>query len=194
MRGAGEARAGEGAEREELHHRQIDLRFFRRADGLFEIEGRLVDVKRQPFRRQLASEDTPPGTPVHDIVVRLVIDESLKVQEAVAFMHATPFAVCRGATGTLAALKGLQIGAGWNKRVRDLLGVASCTHIVELLGPMASTAFQGLAPQRLARINEPGNEPQRLAKVNSCYAYAAEREVVARLWPHLHSPRRTHAD
>ena len=53
---------------------------------------------------------------------------------------------------------------------------------------MATTAMQGLAPQRIARVNEPGNEEQRRAKVDSCYAYAAEREVVARLWPHLHRP------
>ncbi len=73
--------------------------------------------------------------------------------------------------------------------MRELLsGAASCTHIVELLGPMATTAFQGLAPQRLARINLPGQEAERAAKVDSCYAYAAEREVVAQLWPELHRP------
>jgi hypothetical protein len=183
------AAAAEAAEREEIHHRQIDLRFYRRRDGRFEVEGRLVDTKRHAFRRQLAADDTPPNVPVHDIVVRLVLDESLLVHEAQAFMHATPFDVCSGAANTLAPLKGLRIGAGWNKRVRELLsGAASCTHIVELLGPMATTAIQGLAPQRMARINDPGNEAQRRAKVDSCYAYAAEREVVARLWPHLHRP------
>ena len=46
---------------------------------------------------------------------------------------------------------------------------------------MATTALQ-----RLARINNPENDAQRRAKVDSCYAYAAEREVVAQLWPDLH--------
>lgn len=175
---------------EAIHHRQIDLRFSRRSDGLYEIEGRLVDKKSHPFRRVLAVDDQPPGTPLHDIVVRLVIDESLLVHDALALMQATPFATCSGAVNTLAPLKGLRIGAGWNKRVRELLGgAASCTHIVELLGPMATTAFQGLAPLRLAQRDDPANEEQRLAKVDSCYAYAAEREVVARLWPHLHRKR-----
>ncbi len=32
-------------ERTELHHRQIDMRFFQRTDGLFEVEGRLLDRK-----------------------------------------------------------------------------------------------------------------------------------------------------
>jgi len=177
-------------EREELHHRQVDLRFYRRSDGLYEVTGKLVDRKTHPFKRQLAAEPTPPGTPVHDITVSLVLDEDLVVQDASAVMDVTPYRVCPGATGTLAPLKGLQIGAGWNRKVRDLLGgAASCTHIAELLGPMATTAYQGLAPKRMAAINNPGNEKQRLAKVNSCYAYAAHREVVARLWPELHVPQ-----
>ena len=172
--------------REEIHHRQVDVRFYRRDDGLYEVEGRLVDTKSHAFRRQLASEDTPAGVPLHDITVMLVIDEELLVHDALATMQATPFDICRGAVHTLAPLKGLRIGAGWTKRVRELLGgAASCTHIVELLGPLATTAMQGLAPQRLARINEPDSEPQRRAKVDSCFAYAAEGDVVATLWPHL---------
>ncbi|KQP23333.1 DUF2889 domain-containing protein [Pseudorhodoferax sp. Leaf267] len=175
--------------REELHHRQIDLRFYRRGDGHYEVVGRLLDTKSHPFRRQLAAGDTPPGTPIHDIAVHLVIDEDMLVHDAFASMEATPFTVCPGATGTLAPLKGLSLRNGWNRQVRELLGgAASCTHIVELLGPMATTAFQGLAPKRLAEINLPGSEAQRLAKVDSCYAYAGEREVVAQLWPHLHRP------
>lgn len=176
-------------EREEIHHRQIDLRFYKRSDGLYEVEGRLLDTKTQPFRRRLADSDTPPGTPLHDIVVRMVIDDSMLVQDVQASMPATPFAVCAGASETLAPLRGLSIGAGWNKRVRDLLsGAASCTHIMEMLGPMATTAFQGLAPQRLARMNTHGSDSERAGKVNSCYAYSDQREVVARLWPHLSRP------
>lgn len=172
--------------REEIHHRQVDLRFYKRTDGLYEVEGRLVDTKSHPFRRQLADGDMPPGTSLHDIVVTLVIDENMVVHDAHAAMQATPFTVCTGASETLQPLRGLRMGGGWNKRVRELLGgAASCTHIVELLGPMATTAFQGLAPQRLARVNGPGHEAERAAKVNSCYAYSDQREVVARLWPHL---------
>jgi hypothetical protein len=177
-------------QREEVHHRQIDLRFYRRTDGLYEVEGWLVDRKRHPFRRQLADEDTPAGAPLHDIRVRLVIDESLVVHDATATMTVTPFDICTGAEQTLSPLKGLRIGKGWNQQVRDLLaGAACCTHIRELLGPMATTAYQGLAPLRIAQLNAPENAAQRKARVDSCYAYAAHREVVARLWPELHRRR-----
>jgi Protein of unknown function (DUF2889) len=176
----------DNVERTELHHRQVDIRFFQRSDGLFEVEGRLLDRKTHPFRRVLHDRDTPPGTPLHDIVVRLVIDESLLVHDASATYAASPFEVCRGAAGTLAQLQGLRIGAGWNKRVRELLGgAASCTHILEMLGPMATTVHQGFAPQRLARMAQDGNDGHK-SKIDSCYAYGREREVVARLWPNLH--------
>lgn len=177
-------------EREEVHLRRIALRFYRRRDGLYEIEGNLVDTKSHPFRVRLAEADTAPGVPVHDILVRLVIDADMVVHDAQASMPATPFAVCSGARDTLQPLIGLRIGAGWNRRVRELLaGAASCTHIMELLGPMATTAFQGLAPERMDSLNQPGNEAARAGKVNSCYAYSEEREVVARLWPELHKAK-----
>lgn len=176
----------DNVERSELHHRQLDIRFFQRSDGLFEVEGRLLDRKTHAFRRLLHDRDTPAGTPLHDIQVRLIIDESLLVHDASATLAASPFELCRGAANTLAPLKGLRIGAGWNKRVRELLGgAASCTHIVEMLGPMATTVFQGLAPQRLARMAQPGNEEHQ-SKIDSCYAYGRHREVVARLWPKRH--------
>ncbi len=173
--------------REELHRRQIDLRFYRRADGLYEVEGQLIDTKQHAFRRQLTTEETPAGAPLHDITVTLVIDADMRVHEARARMLTTPFDLCTGAEQTLAPLVGLHLGAGWNRKVRELLkGAACCTHIVELLGPMATTAFQGLAPQRLAALNDPANEHLHRARVNSCFAYADHREVVAQLWPHLH--------
>ncbi|KQX21358.1 DUF2889 domain-containing protein [Variovorax sp. Root434] len=172
--------------REELHHRDVDMRFYRRSDGLFEVEGRLVDTKTHPFRRLLAEEDAPPGHHLHDTVVRLVLDAELLVHAADARMSASPFHICPGAAAALQALVGLSIGAGWNKRVRELLGgVASCTHIVELLGPMATTVLQGMAPLRIVSTDDPENDAQRRFRVDSCYAFAAEREVVVRLLPNL---------
>jgi hypothetical protein len=172
-------------ERKELHHRQIDLRFYERFDGLYEVEGRLVDRKTHPFRRLLQDQDSPPGTPLHDIVVRLVVDADMTVRDASAGYGASPFELCHGAANTLAPLKGLRMGSGWNKRVRELLGgAASCTHIVEILGPMATTVFQGLAPLRIAAQMQ-GDGDAFKSRIDSCYAYGRDREVVARLWPKL---------
>ena len=57
---------------------------------------------------------------------------------------------------------------------------------MELLLPMATAAFQTLAPVRLSR--PPKLDAQgRPLKIHSCYAYAATREVVQRLWPKFHT-------
>lgn len=170
-----------------LHQRHIALRCDQRADGLYEVHGHLTDTKSHPFQRVLQPHITPAGQALHDIAVTLVIDAEMQVHDAYARLHTTPFDLCPGAAQALHQLKGLRIGKGWNRLVRERLGgAASCTHIVELLGPMATTAYQGLAPQRLAR-EQAADQPQlHAARVNSCYAYAAHRDVVAQLWPHLH--------
>ncbi|MCX7264938.1 MAG: DUF2889 domain-containing protein [Burkholderiales bacterium] len=131
--------------REELHHRQIDLRFYSRSDGLYEVEGRLIDTKTLPFKRQLSPVDTPAGAPIHNILVRLIVDETLLVHDAVAIMNATPFDTCTGAATTLAPLKGLRIGQGWNTRIREhLSGAASCTPCIDQRsGERAATQSQG---------------------------------------------------
>lgn len=175
-------------QREELHHRQISMRVFKRQDGLYDVEGQVVDTKRHPFRRVLATEDTPAGTPLHDIWVRLVIDEHLLVHDVLASSDTTPFPVCKEATATLSPIKGARIGAGWNKRVREALGgAASCTHIAELLGPLATTAIQGLTPLMRSTRPAPLDANGRPTKIDSCYAYASHRVVVKHLWPQFHA-------
>jgi hypothetical protein len=37
-------------------------------------------------------------------------------------------------------------------------------------------------------MNGASGEEQRKEKVDSCYAYSAQREVVAKLWPELRQP------
>ena len=176
--------------REELHHRKIDLRFYSRSDGLYEVVAEMMDTKSHPFKLQLRDEPLPPQTPIHHMVMTMVVDEFLEVKNIKAEMKATPFGVCLEAQNTLSGVIGLKIGPGWTKKIKDLLGgSASCTHLMELLGPMATTAFQGMAPKRMQAVDRPENEHMRVGKVNSCYAYAEHREVIARLWPKLYRPK-----
>ena len=169
-------------EREEIHLRRIEVRAFRRADGLYDIEARMVDTKSHPFQGP-AVPLLPAGARLHDIGVRLVIDDHLRVHEASGLTEAAPFADCRDAAGALATLKGLTIGAGWQRAVRERLGGAQgCTHMLELLAPIATTAFQALAPIRFTRP-EPLDASGRPKKIGSCYAYGAEREAVLKRWP-----------
>jgi len=169
--------------REELHFRRIDMRGWRRSDGLFEVEGQVVDRKPHAFKSPSGPKVTPANEPIHDMGVKLIFDENMLVHDVVAFTTSAPYADCFAAGNTLQKIKGLHISGGWSREVRERLGGAqSCTHLMQLLIPLGTTAFQSLS---MVRIDRPDalKADGRPVKVDSCYAYAAERGVVMHRWP-----------
>ncbi|HTQ01893.1 MAG TPA: DUF2889 domain-containing protein [Casimicrobiaceae bacterium] len=171
----------ESTKRTELHLRRIEMRGYRRDDGLYEIDGRVTDTKTQALRTWSGS--VAAGTPIHDMWVRLVVDEDLLVHDIVAVSDASPHTVCREAVEPMQAIVGERIRAGWTNRVKAKLGGAKgCTHLMELLIPLATAAYQTIAPVRLARpdVVDPSGRP---LKIDSCYAYSSTREIVALRWP-----------
>lgn len=169
-------------QREELHLRQISMKTWRRVDGLFDVEAHLVDTKPFDFKRIGAREPVPAGQALHDMWLRLVIDAEFKVHDIVAVSDVTPFAVCKEATATLSVMVGETIGRGWSRLVRERLrGTASCTHLAELMLPLATTALQGVRGARPAEVRF--SDRVRGAQIDSCYALDARRELVATLWP-----------
>lgn len=189
MNNSSHAQSEAGVSREELHFRRIDMRGFRRSDGLFEIEGRVVDRKPHEFVHPAGGRTVPANEPMHDMGVRLVFDENMLVHEVHTFTDSAPYPPCPEGGRALQSLKGLRMAGGWNKEVRSRLsGARSCMHLMELLGPMATVAFQSLAKVRMA-------EPEKLdangrpLNIDSCYAYAADGPVVLKRWPQFHRPK-----
>jgi hypothetical protein len=169
------------APREEFHLRRVECRGFRRADGLWDIEGRIVDTKSYAFDNAWRGR-VEPGTPLHDMTVRITIDESYMVHDAVAVTDASPFRICPEAADAIASIKGLSIGRGWTRAVKERLGgTRGCTHIMELLGPMATTAVQTLVWVRRQKQDTAAQD--RPVMLDTCYAYASGREVVKQRWP-----------
>src|SRR5581483_2991 len=113
----------------------------------------------------------PAGEPVHDMWLRLTLDDKLKVHDVEAAVDRSPYPPCPHAVASLAVLKGHSIAPGWSLLVKKLLGGAkSCTHLMELLMPIATTAYQTMAPhRRAAAAPVPGQRP---GKIDSCYAYS----------------------
>ena len=175
--------------REEVHFRRIDMHGYRRSDGLFEVEGRVIDRKPCAFTPVSGGAIVPAGQPLHDMGVRIVFDEQMVVRDVQTFTNAAPYAICPEGGRALQGLKGLRITPGWSRTVRDLLaGPNSCRHLLDLLSPMATTAFQALSELRRNQP-EPLDADGRPRKIDSCYAYAAERELVLRRWPRYHRPK-----
>jgi hypothetical protein len=175
--------------REEIHHRQIDMRGYRRSDGLYEATACLVDRKANDF--------TPPGgasrvrahSPIHDMELTLVFDGDMIVREVRTRIKSHPYADCIGGGDTLQTLVGLRIGAGWNSEVRKRLpSCDTCTHLKELLGPLATTAFQTMVAERPSALEQRDSEGKPV-KIDSCHAYGATRGLVRALWPDYHRPK-----
>ena len=169
-------------EREHLHTRSIEMCGYKRTDGLFDIEGRITDIKTRPMHPPGREVPSPAGVPIHDMFVRIVVDEYLLISEVAAVTDAGPYRDCPQAANAMATLVGARIGRGWTARVKALLGPESCTHLVELLLPMGTAAFQTLAPWRLARPDTLDADG-RPVKIDSCYAYSSKRALVEKLWP-----------
>jgi hypothetical protein len=178
----------EAVTREPIHHRRIDMQGFQRSDGLFEVQGSLTDRKPHDFTPPGDSITVPAGAPVHDIGVTLVFDAELVIRAVHTRMDAYPYRTCPGGGDTLQALVGLRIGAGWNSEVRKRLPVCdTCTHMKEILAPLASAAYQTLTAQRSHLIDERGPDG-RPVKIDSCHAYGAGRALVRRMWPAYAAP------
>lgn len=175
-------------ERKELHFRRIDMRGFRRSDGLFEVEGRVIDQKPHQFKPASSNRLVPAYEPIHDMGVCLVFDAAMVVHDVRTFTDAAPYSVCPEGGHALQSLKGVRIAAGWSREVRNRLsGARSCTHLMELLMPLATTAIQAMSVFRMGE-KEALDASGRPKKIDSCFAYAAERELVLRRWPEFHRP------
>lgn len=176
--------------RRPIHHRVIEMEAFARDDGLFDVEARLIDRKPFPFVRMSSPEPVPAGEPLHDIWIRMTLDREYVVRSLIAASDTTPWPLCKQATDTLSVLVGEKVARGWSSKVKERLrGAASCTHLMEMLIPMATTAFQGirgLHPEQARAVGADGIP----SKIDTCFAYGREREVVRMLWPKHSGPSR----
>ena len=170
------------APREALHVRMIECRGYRRADGLWDIEAHMADTKSYPFSNAYRGE-VNPGEPVHDMWLRLTVDDGLVIRHVEAATDAGPFRVCPDITPRFAELEGLTIGRGWSRKVHDLLGgVRGCTHLVELLRPIATVAYQTIWSMRIQAPGS-GRPRHRPAYIDQCHALRSDGEVVRDHFP-----------
>jgi len=178
----------EPAERDPIQTRTVEVSSYRRRDGLWDVEGRLTDVAALPIRNYTGGV-IDAGTPIHDMRVRLTLDDSVEIVAVDAAMDAHPYPVCPGILPAYQKLRGEKIGRGWNRRLRELFGgVRGCVHIVDLLGPVGTIGFKSV-------IRESGQDDaapedrvdDKPYQVNSCHALASDRPIVRDRWPELYT-------
>lgn len=171
------------ASRKAMHHRRVECRGYLRDDGLWDIEGHLLDTKPFDVPNPDRGGTIRAGEPLHEMWIRLTVDTDLVVRHVEAKTDFGPYSVCGNITDNFQVLVGVRIAPGWTLKTRALLGgVKGCTHLVELLGPIATTAFQTIYPARVSRdaSADPGRKP---AMLDSCHAYRSDGPLVKQRWP-----------
>jgi hypothetical protein len=170
-----------------MHRRSVECLGYIRGDGLWEVEARLVDTK--PFARHDRRHGLrQAGDPVHDIRLRLAVDDGLIIHEAGTTMQATPYPSCVDVEGILQCLVGERIGKGWRETLRRKIGkLETCTHLSELLGPAVTTLFQtmsnGKDPEGRDSIDNQRDAKEPPFFVGGCYSWRTDGPVVAELLP-----------
>lgn len=173
------------APRKLAHTRTISMEAYARDDGLWDLEGQLIDVKPYAF----ANKDRggiEAGEPLHDMLVRLTIDNHFEIMAIDVAMDSTPYSICPRITPNFQELVGHRIGPGWRRKLKEIAGgVKGCTHVLELLGAMATVAYQAAYSSEKVTGKKRVKDPSATAKfmVNTCHAYRADGPVVQEYFP-----------
>ena len=192
--------------RELMHTRRIEVQGFLRDDGLLDVDARLVDTKPYHFANDESGE-IPAGRPLHEMVVRMTVDDRLVIVACEAATLHSPYANCGGGADNMGMLVGLALKAGFIKAANERLrGALGCTHIREMLQQIATVAHQTMWPVRqrararalvearrrdssLVVRAEPGEDDGSIRLLDTCFAYSSAGAVVQQRWPHLYVGR-----
>ena len=170
------------AARKHLHTRTISCEGFEREDGLFEIEAQIVDQKTYAVDEPIRGH-RPAGAHVHDMQVRLTLERDMTVRAIEVATNHAPYDICPSVAPGYQALVGAKIGGGWRKAVTEAVGrTKGCTHISELLMPMATVAFQTMGNWKPAPASSP-EAAHKPAFIDGCKAWASDGPVVKKLFP-----------
>jgi hypothetical protein len=173
-------------ERKLKHTRKIDVRIYARGNGLWEVDARVRDERTETA--MLASGPRIAGEPIHDMLLRLVIDEGFQILEAGAESNAVPFpGACDAFGDVYGRLVGLNLMRGFRREVRERVGGAEgCTHITELAQILPTAVVQAFAGDVIDTQGEGGAEPP--FQIDRCRALRAEGEAVRLYFPRWHRP------
>lgn len=181
------ASAKKNAQRELLHKRRISCDGYLREDGLWDIEATLVDT-RSFASPTMFNGMLPANEPLHRMKIRIAIDEDMVIKEAEASTDRAPGKDCIPIGLVYNDLVGMKIGSGFIRAVKERFrGRQGCTHLTELIGTVATTAFQTLRghADRSKKVVHPeilkdGEKPNL---IDSCHNFRNDGEVVLIRWP-----------
>jgi hypothetical protein len=170
-----------------LHKRQVTLQGYRRADGLYDIEGHLRDTKS--YDRASHGVFVKAGDPIHDMILRITVGIDFVIRDADVESIVVPYSgYCDAVAVDYKKLKGMKLGKGFVKEAKNLFGgTHGCTHLTELIGAVATAAFQTMSEELNASATE------RPFQLDGCYALRTDGAIVKEFHPKWFKPDATKA-
>jgi hypothetical protein len=108
-------------ERQLKHRRSIEVNIYARGNGLWEVDAEISDIKTHAT--PLAGGLRPAGEPIHDMLLRVVVDERFNVVEAGSQTRAMPYpGHCDDLNDVYRRLVGLNLLKGFRRDVNQRLG------------------------------------------------------------------------
>jgi len=165
-------------DRSRLHVRAVTSEGYRRGDDLFDIEGRLTDVKDHDYA--LLTGVRRAGEPVHDMWIRLTIGRDYLIRAIEVRTDEMPYpGACDLITPAYDKLVGASLLHGFRRTLQDAMGgVRGCSHLTELLSHAPTAAIQMFAGLR--REIEGDERPFQLDR---CHALETTTDTVRRYYP-----------
>lgn len=172
--------------RQLVHRRAIDIAVYLRDDALWEVDARLTDVKTRDT--PLATGVRPAGEPIHDLLLRLVVDERFNVVEAGARSDRVPYpGQCDDHGDSFDRLVGLNLLRGFRAAVDERLGgVLGCTHLTELSRTLPTAVVQAFAGRVLDTRGTGDVQP---FQIDRCRVLRSDSPTVRTHYPRWYRPR-----
>lgn len=169
-----------------VHTRQITCDVYQRGDGAYEVEANMFD--RKTVQAVLPFRTVAPNEKFHDMHLALTVSADLVIERVEARTGAAPTPFCKEINAAYAGLRGLRIGPGFKAQVKARVGgVNGCTHLTDMLGPIATTLVQAsfARMQTAQRLREIENQTvvARPWVIDTCHAYRADAEAARLVWP-----------
>ncbi len=118
---------------------------------------------------------------IHPLALSVAEDRAMEV-----VTDDSPYKICADITKDFQKLVGLRLVAGFNQRVKERLGgTKGCTHLVELMGPIATAAYQTVFTAKGGgKWRDPAAGDKRKPRfLDTCHALASDSPVVKQYWP-----------
>jgi hypothetical protein len=173
-------------QRQLKHRRQIDVQVYARGDGLWEVDATISDVKTRVS--PMVSGPRPAGTPIHDMLLRLIVDERMDIVAAGSETRWMPYpGHCNDHGDAYGRLVGLNLMQDFRRQLRERVGgVLGCTHITELAQTLPTAVVQAF----VGEVFDPrgGDGARQPFQIDRCHALRSDGAVVRQHYPRWYRP------